>query len=952
MRKLTFLCAALIGVTLHLYSQVDFHTLSPGDILADQLVGEGVRFIPYSNSIKGRVASTPEGNIAEFDYCLGCEFFPSVANIVFTNEHKTVTVHLGLVLGPQISVNREIHVDAFDAAGTLVASQPLIITSGTGFNYAMTVTSATTNIASLVIHPINDPAANADIGIKDILFDDSPATPDFLLQGLISEEVVAGSSVDYAITILRLGNFAGNVSFTVAGLPQGVTAAFRSGGTNTEEVLQLTAAADAPETMVTITIIGSPSFVSSFPNLRTLTVTLKVSQAFKIFSVPNIDLATCNQQGPTGTLSIPVTVIRQGQVKGPVTLSLEGLPSNITANFSPSILNFPGYATGDKSNLTFTVDGGVTFPDGLVNIRATNGTFSSVFTFDLHGTCPRNNKDFTIKGSFFSNHFGLIRPIKGAVVEIWRDVPYWFDDKVSETKTDENGAFEAHLWADDEDTYYAKLKLNDETGVYLHGSWTLDIWDANSVNRGSNSDPVIDVGSTLISVDDGGSTPKASIWQGSHNAYQEYISTTGIAPPTGDYEIRVWEGFISPYTYLSTTEWPDNFPTNIRFSGQDTRPKGIDDFFDYSTSFHEFGHAVRHSFDGDFNHFTWDATRFYYGRSHGVCDKNNDGFAFNEGWAEFWAKEPKFSGSCSADGTPDFEREFDVAIDLTNLMTCTGKSRKDMVQFLGSRRDFIHSDADFRDQFKQFFGIDLTGCPPSGKLTAAAKASALTTQSVIFFKIDSVKAIETLQASIYRQGEMITSFQSELSKAVKKSEEIKSSAGRGLSAKDASLQMANPIRIQGQIKLMQLVQTNFQTQLDSMKKGKFRSPDYSPEFQTDALLNEYSFDNKAKQIAITTFEQSRSAIAVYISKDTSGEVQRMVADLDRKLRLLKANAVGGMDVFAMLKISPAAWSNEVATEYRSTKTRWWPWAIIVISVIIIAGIWFWIRSRRKRNQSS
>lgn len=935
----------VIAASVNSNAQVNFNDLTVGEILGDQLVSKGVRFIPYSNKIKGEVVADPAGgNIAVFDICSGCEFFPSVANIVFTNTHSTVTIHTGLVL-TQTAVNREIHLNAFDAGGTLIATKPLIMTSGTGYDHVMTVTSSTANIASILVQAVNDPATNANIAIKEISFDNTGTdSPDFLLQGPSTIEIVAGGPpVNYTINILRLGNSTGAITFSDDMLPAGVTATFiPSASTSASATLQFNAAPNASSTMTPIKIKGDPASSSVGPSQRTLPIMLTVSQAFTIYSIPEINLSGCSQAGPTGSVAIPVSVLRQWSVKGPVTLSVEGLPGNVNASFAPAILNFPGNAIGDKSTLTFTVNAGVDIPDGLISIKATNGTFTSVYFADLHGMCPRHNKDFTIRGSFFSNHLGLVRPVQGAVVEIYREVTAWYDDMVDKTVTDNDGNFEVHRWADDEDTYYAKLKLNDEKGVYLHGSWSaVGIWDVNSYNRGSNRNPVIDLGNTIIEVDGGASTPKASIWQGAHHAYQEFISTTGTSPPTGDYEIRVWKGFLYPFTYRSTTEWPDNYHTHVTFSNATTSPQGTDNFFDYSVNFHEFGHAIRHSFDGDINHFNWDNTRFYYGREHGLCDSKNFGFAFNEGWAEFWAQEPLFYAPCPS-GILDFETELNVAFDLTSLMLCTGRTRREMVELLGSRQDFIHSDNDFREQFKIRFATDLAACPVGTPF--AARIAPLQMQMLI--RNDLAAAAQKLESDISNRAQIIRQFQSRLQEATQKANEIKSASPGQTNLKETAVVVTEPIKIQGQIALLELLQLAFREQLDSLKRGRFRAPDYTPEFDAKVRLEEFAFDNKAKIIAIKTLEGCKTALSRYIPQDSKGDLKEIVGGLDRKLRLLNTNSVSGIDVFSLLKIPAAALSNETVTGDKAKHSSWWIWAIAIIIVIALV-IWLVFRRGKK-----
>jgi len=122
----------------------------------------------------------------------------------------------------------------------------------------------------------------------------------------------------------------------------------------------------------------------------------------------------------------------------------------------------------------------------------------------------------------------------------------------------------------------------------------------------------------------------------------------------------------------------------------------------YAVNFHEFAHSVRHSFDGNFAHFLFDAVRFGYPRSHSPCDKTNLGFAFNEGWAEFWATDwgatPPAAPPCGT-ATTDMEREGNVAAALYGLSQCRGVGRAGMAGVLQRNpagvTGRIHSFAEF-----------------------------------------------------------------------------------------------------------------------------------------------------------------------------------------------------------------------------------------------------------------
>ena len=54
---------------------------------------------------------------------------------------------------------------------------------------------------------------------------------------------------------------------------------------------------------------------------------------------------------------------------------------------------------------------------------------------------------------------------------------------------------------------------------------------------------------------------------------------------------------------------------------------------------HEFAHTVHHSaiYDGDLGHLINDVAMFTYPQYHVCSEETNYGFAFNEGWAKFWA---------------------------------------------------------------------------------------------------------------------------------------------------------------------------------------------------------------------------------------------------------------------------------------------------------------------------
>ncbi|HEX6971874.1 MAG TPA: hypothetical protein VF234_06625, partial [Limnochordia bacterium] len=107
------------------------------------------------------------------------------------------------------------------------------------------------------------------------------------------------------------------------------------------------------------------------------------------------------------------------------------------------------------------------------------------------------------------------------------------------------------------------------------------------------------------------------------------------------------------------------------------------------------GHVIRHGFDGDFGHFLGDVATYNYLQNHEPCLHSNGGYAFNEGWAEYWAQDFAPAPDCGRPG--DMETEGNVAAALTDLANnCAADQRKLMVEALRNNPGTIHSFAEFK----------------------------------------------------------------------------------------------------------------------------------------------------------------------------------------------------------------------------------------------------------------
>lgn len=105
--------------------------------------------------------------------------------------------------------------------------------------------------------------------------------------------------------------------------------------------------------------------------------------------------------------------------------------------------------------------------------------------------------------------------------------------------------------------------------------------------------------------------------------------------------------------------------------------------------------------DGTFLHFLYDVVRFTYTQTH-YCGKNtNKGFAFNEGWAEFWA------GSCYntyGNSPTDYTREGNVAKALRALRNRCGSSDGQMVDVLQRNQGSVHSYDQYAAAHNKLYG--------------------------------------------------------------------------------------------------------------------------------------------------------------------------------------------------------------------------------------------------------
>ena len=157
----------------------------------------------------------------------------------------------------------------------------------------------------------------------------TPAPSFTLSSSSSSASVHAGSSSTAMIQITMQIGFTGSVRLSVSGLPVGVTGSFSTVSPTGSSILTLTAAGDAAPGTAAIWVQG----VSG-------TLTSQVRLSVRVSGIPGYTLKTSADSVAivqAGTASDTITIVPTNGFNGMVALTVEGLPSGVTASFSPLV---------------------------------------------------------------------------------------------------------------------------------------------------------------------------------------------------------------------------------------------------------------------------------------------------------------------------------------------------------------------------------------------------------------------------------------------------------------------------------------------------------------------------------------------------------------------------------------------------------------------------------------
>jgi subtilase family serine protease len=194
--------------------------------------------------------------------------------------------------------------------------------------------------------------------------------PSFTLSDYSSVILGQGSSTTSYVYVNPQNGFSGNVNLAVSGLPSGVTASFSPNPTTGYSMLTLTASSTARLGQYTATITGTSGSLSA-----TTTLSLGVYAPNFTLSASSLNIG----QGSSGTSWVYVSP--QYGFTGSVNLAVSGLPSGVTASFSPNP------ATG-SSTLTLTASSTASRGQYTATITGTSGSLSATTTVVLGVYAP------------------------------------------------------------------------------------------------------------------------------------------------------------------------------------------------------------------------------------------------------------------------------------------------------------------------------------------------------------------------------------------------------------------------------------------------------------------------------------------------------------------------------------------------------------------------------------
>ncbi|MGA7157738.1 MAG: Ig-like domain repeat protein [Acidobacteriaceae bacterium] len=240
-------------------------------------------------------------------------------------------------------------------ASTLTVSSTSTATLGTG---PITITGTSGTLTA---------STNVSLAIQTPSFSLTATTVSSGRAPVLVPSVNQGGTGKSVITVVPKYGFTGSVALAVSGLPIGVTAAFTGNPTTSGASLNVSVSASATPGTTLITITGTSGGVAAS---TTASLTINAPE-LELTSTGSLSIG----QGMSGTINVNILTV--DGLNGNVSLSLSGLPSGVTASFSPNP-TAPGVSV-----LTLSASSAVVPGPYSLTVTGTLGTYTSTTTIAL-----------------------------------------------------------------------------------------------------------------------------------------------------------------------------------------------------------------------------------------------------------------------------------------------------------------------------------------------------------------------------------------------------------------------------------------------------------------------------------------------------------------------------------------------------------------------------------------
>ncbi len=187
------------------------------------------------------------------------------------------------------------------------------------------------------------------------------------------------------LTVTYVGGLTGSVSLSASGLPSGVQANFSPSSLNASGTVTVnfTSQASTPAGTYSVLLTGTDGTL-----VNSATLAMTIPGAGGSFTLKPSATTLAVTQGSSGTDTITVTDV--GGFTGSVTFTATGLPSGVTASFSPT-------SSTSSSVLTLTASSTATVGTATVTIKGTSGNLTATTTIAL--TVASSSGSFTLAPS-------------------------------------------------------------------------------------------------------------------------------------------------------------------------------------------------------------------------------------------------------------------------------------------------------------------------------------------------------------------------------------------------------------------------------------------------------------------------------------------------------------------------------------------------------------------------